>query len=884
MAWDANLAGGTLFVGTADGGIWSTTDGGTSWSVAATSDSAPSLTIDSIAVDTTDVTGKTLYAGTGEQADAYDALFGQGVLKTINGGATWTQTGTPTTFGRDTISRVVVDPATGDVYAAASSGSYGGSGVFMSSNGGTSWTNTSNLASQNVSDLAIDSVGDLYAAVGDSIGAQADNGVWECLAPCATTNAFTVIGGGTAPGPVGGAGFPAGNTIDNVKISIAPISGGAPTHEAIYAIASNDASNNLPLGVYQANGTGATFKTTPPTWTKVGQPTDFTDFGPRCNSPGPVEIPACYENQAWYDMYVWADPHDTSGNTAYFGLSDIYKTTNGLSSPATWTNLTNVYGAGGSGVHPDQHAMTSNGAMTLFFGNDGGAWDSTTAGTSFNDINGNLTTLQFYGGGLGTAPIGSGGPCASNCDPTARIGGLQDNGTAQTTGGALAWTAAGSGFFGDGGYALVDPTNNNIRYGENANGGVGYSIDAGTTFSDSGIGNTCGSSNFMAPMTLDPATHTTMFVGMRDLCETTSASSSPSWTDVSGGTSNIAASPNGASESGSTVTLNLSAALSFAPLAGSIVTVSGVGVVGYNGTFALTGTPTTTSLQYTDTNTGLANSGGGTANVNLTPGAIASVAVSHAGATAAIYMSDSSGNTYYSINNGTNWTSMDTGTCPGPICSLGLRTGQGPGGSWAFGPEVTSVAADPATKGVVYAVINGFQGGSGTGHVFKWTNSTLTGNGTWTDIGAALPDEPYDTVAINPVTPNIIYVGGITGAFVTSNGGATWFQMGTGLPNVQVDSLTVSADGNTIVAWTHGRSAWLTNANPTAVDFTREQVSVSHGWTTIKWHATVRVAGFNVYAGQKQLNQKLVTSKSLSYSFRAHWVTKHPRLVAVPLH
>ena len=68
---------------------------------------------------------------------------------------------------------------------------------------------------------------------------------------------------------------------------------------------------------------------------------------------------------------------------------------------------------------------------------------------------------------------------------------------------------------------------------------------------------------------------------------------------------------NGATESGATVTITTTTAHGFKN--GQEVQVLGVGVSGYNGQFAITSVPTTTTFTYTATNLGLASSGGGTA-------------------------------------------------------------------------------------------------------------------------------------------------------------------------------------------------------------------------------------------------------------------------------
>src|SRR5947199_1998209 len=73
----------------------------------------------------------------------------------------------------------------------------------------------------------------------------------------------------------------------------------------------------------------------------------------------------------------------------------------------------------------------------------------------------------------------------------------------------------------------------------------------------------------------------------------------------------IAASPSGATENGFLVTITTTAAHGLS--AGQSVTVAGVGVAGYNGTFPVVSAPTTTQFTYIAGASGLAASGGGTA-------------------------------------------------------------------------------------------------------------------------------------------------------------------------------------------------------------------------------------------------------------------------------
>ncbi|MDQ6908678.1 MAG: hypothetical protein M3176_17785, partial [Chloroflexota bacterium] len=88
---------GLIYIGTADGGVWKSTNDGASWTPL--TDGQQSLSIGSLALDPTDLTDKTLYAGTGETNYALpsgfngDSYGGVGVLKTTDGGANWTLVG-----------------------------------------------------------------------------------------------------------------------------------------------------------------------------------------------------------------------------------------------------------------------------------------------------------------------------------------------------------------------------------------------------------------------------------------------------------------------------------------------------------------------------------------------------------------------------------------------------------------------------------------------------------------------------------------------------------------------------------------------------------------------------------------------------------------------
>src|SRR5947208_1469003 len=78
-----------IYVGAASGGVWKTTNGGTSWTPL--TDGQASLATGSLALDP--LNSNIIYAGTGEENFSADSYYGCGILKSVDGGATWTTLG-----------------------------------------------------------------------------------------------------------------------------------------------------------------------------------------------------------------------------------------------------------------------------------------------------------------------------------------------------------------------------------------------------------------------------------------------------------------------------------------------------------------------------------------------------------------------------------------------------------------------------------------------------------------------------------------------------------------------------------------------------------------------------------------------------------------------
>ena len=129
-----------ILIGTATGGVWRSTDGGANF--APTSDSQVDLAVGSIAFAPSN--NSIVYAGMGDKASNY---FGSGVLKSTDGGQTWTRVSNATLPSPGRISKIEVDSANpnrvyvGQYSIIRATASFS-SGFFVSNDGGVSWTKT----------------------------------------------------------------------------------------------------------------------------------------------------------------------------------------------------------------------------------------------------------------------------------------------------------------------------------------------------------------------------------------------------------------------------------------------------------------------------------------------------------------------------------------------------------------------------------------------------------------------------------------------------------------------------------------------------------------------------------------------------------------------
>src|SRR2546430_2390127 len=153
-----------VYVGTASGGVWKTTNNGTTWEPVF--DKEGVSTIGDIAIAPSDPS--VVWVGSGEPNNRQSSSWGDGIYKSLDGGKTWKKTGLEATHH---IGRIVIHPKHPDVLYVAAQGHLWGPnperGVYKTSDGGKTWSQVLKINDDTgVNDIAMDpeSPDILYAA------------------------------------------------------------------------------------------------------------------------------------------------------------------------------------------------------------------------------------------------------------------------------------------------------------------------------------------------------------------------------------------------------------------------------------------------------------------------------------------------------------------------------------------------------------------------------------------------------------------------------------------------------------------------------------------------------------------------------------------------
>ena len=753
-----------VYIGTAQGGVWRSTNGGTTWTTIF--DNAQSLAIGALAIAPSN--HSILYIGTGEPNLCGDCFFGVGLYRIDNADTTTGAVtdlvgpinpafsfvssggGNPiimtTVFGGRSISQIVVDPTNAaTIFVASSTGTSGSGanslsgfipplglvGVYRSTNAtaaaaaitfqklavdtaGAASLDTPPTGNRRVSDLALEPGNPDNLLVSTfGAGTAGDGGIYRSTNARAATPTFTQT-----------------LTIAAQRIRFAVQKSGAvvtvlaATSETPSVASCSAAASQQ--GVLRRSVDGGV------TWpaTNVALATDggiLATAGGFCGG------------QCFYNVTVAVSPTNASsiylGGNSHSTCSDAMKhSTDGINFLRDDTD-----------VHADSHALAFSAAgTTIFYGSDGGVWKraDAAAGTPWVNLNASpLNTFQFVS------------VAAHPTDQNFTIGGTQDNGTESQITSVGNWTSAEGG---DGGYVLIDQSSTDTvnvtmyhTFFNQANNLIGFDrtnlggclavkdswefrgFGGGTDPTPSCDGTAFAAANglvssdsvlFYAPMALGPGTPNTLYFG----------------------TSRLYRSAN----RGDTMTV-----VSQTPLSGST-------------------------------------------NANGSP--ISTIAISPQDDTYRIV----------GLQNGKVF-----GTSTGSSTLVDITSGSFPANPTGSTTNkfVGRARFSPSNKDVAYIAFS-FYAPAGQG-IWKITNFGAATSASpvvpiWTAAGTGIPSIPINALVIDPTDSNTVFAGTDIGVYISRDGGTSWNPYGTGLPRAAVFDMTIQPSSLTLRIATHGRGMW----------------------------------------------------------------------------
>ena len=421
----------TFWVGTAAGGLWKTTNGGSSWS--ASTINGLVLGVTDIAVDPN--SPNTIYIATGDGEGGSLAGFvggdygsgdskSVGVLKSTDGGSTWNTTGLVWTVQDQRVThRLLINPNNPQILILAAS-----DGIYRTTNGGAAWTQVANGANVNDLEFRPGDPNTVYAAT------------------------YTYLSGGDAQiytSYDGGDSFSQSSFFSGssrINMAVTPA-----WPDLVDCIIANQQSGLL--GLYYSDDAGQNF---------------YEYFPGSCNNNmlnGSVDASGC-DGQGNYDLAYAISPSDK--NEIWIGAVNMWATSDG---GGNW-NLANYWydeqnPAGVPVVHADKHfiAFDPQNSSTIYQCNDGGLYKTTNGGNSWTVASNGIQNSQMYRIAI------------AQSQPDVVICGLQDNGNKLLANGTWGDTRSG----GDGLDCAIDYTNADIQYATWPNGGLQRTTDRWNT-------------------------------------------------------------------------------------------------------------------------------------------------------------------------------------------------------------------------------------------------------------------------------------------------------------------------------------------------------------------------------------------------------------------
>jgi photosystem II stability/assembly factor-like uncharacterized protein len=409
----------TWYIGVASGGVWKTTNAGTTWTPVFQNEG--SYSIGALVIDPKNP--NTIWVGTGEANNQRSVGYGDGIYRSDDGGRSWRNLGLKAS---EQIGRILIDPRDSSVVYAAAYGplwsSGGERGLYKTTDGGANWSKVLNISENTgISDVAIDpSNPDVLLAAAH----QRRRHVWTMIHGGPESGLHKSTDGGKTwrrLRGIGGGGERGGGPAELGRIVIA-----FSLAQKGLVYAKVEAAES-PVAVYASQDSGES-------WERRGdvdaQPMYYKNIYPDPKNPDRL-----------YVMSVQAQISEDGGRT--------------------------FRPVGERSKHVDNHCLWIDPADTshLIEGCDGGLYESWDRGRIWKFF-ANLPVTQFYNVDV------------DNAAPIYNVyGGTQDNSTqggpARTRG--LQGSTNNDWFIvtgGDGFVARIDPSDPNIVYGESQYGGI----------------------------------------------------------------------------------------------------------------------------------------------------------------------------------------------------------------------------------------------------------------------------------------------------------------------------------------------------------------------------------------------------------------------------
>lgn len=480
------------YVGTAQGGLYRTLDGGATWTPLM--DNALSLAIGAVTISPSDPS--IVFVGTGEATFSGSSFFGVGVYRITNadtnpvvaGPLNLGVTGNDVFTGRAT-GKIAVHPTNPNILFVTTTsgvaGIGGGATGFILPSAGLYRTSNALAASPVFEKLTVSVSGNVSRSMVDAVLEPGNPDRLVC----------TLVGNGGDGGVY---------LSTNAQAAVPTFTRTLTTGDGATAGRAELAINKVGsvVTVYAATGTanGTIFKSVD------GGATFPTSTGNNFCNP-----------QCFYDIAVDVDP--TNADNVYLGGSPALvfgRSTNGGMSFANSS----------TGLHVDTQAIkvAPSNPQVIYFGSDGGIWKSTNGGTNWTSLNNSMfSATQFQS--IALHPL----------DRHYTLGGTQDNGTGFLAVDGATWVRSDGG---DGGFAAIDQNATNIAnvtayhtYFNASNSQIGF---ARATTGDPVTGDPnwstflgCGgtangiscadSTLFYAPMVVGPGTPNTLYFGTNKL-------------------------------------------------------------------------------------------------------------------------------------------------------------------------------------------------------------------------------------------------------------------------------------------------------------------------------------------------------------------------------